>query len=335
MKFISYDADNSFNQSKIKLTPTNRTEPFSNMRYHAAKMQSQIDNQTHSHGNDSTIIIYDPKSSVNLTTTTMKEISPSVVDFEEFVNGKLTTPEKNIFLEDENLKKSARACKGKRYLEFMNTGKISPSSKKVKLNHPNSPTSKAGYDRDFMEYRSQYDHMYASHEDSVKGDNNRKMNGTESSGGIAVDPGDSKLFDASDFDLEEKIRALPALSLDKYLSRKRETKKKKKINAKRLIHTKSPQTIGEAKERIRISMVGSQKRKARKESITRRDITHDNVETTVGLFDLVESPMMDDKITPPLTTDNASDLFILATIAEVAAGAVNANNTIGSSIEQL
>lgn len=298
------------------------------MRYHAAKMQSQIDNQTHSHGNDSTIIIYDPK-----TSTTMKEISPSAADFEEFVNGNLTTPEKNIFLEDENLKKSARACKGKRYLEFMNTGKISPSSKKVKLNHPNSPTSKAGYDRDFMEYRSQYDHMYASHEDSVKSDN-RKMDGTETSGGVAMETGDSKLFDASDFDLEEKIRALPALSLDKYLSRKRETKKKKKINAKRLIHTKSPQTIGEAKERIRISMVGSQKRKARKESITRRDINHENVET-VGLYDLVESPMIDEIITPPLTTDNASDLFFLATIAEVAAGAVSINNTIGSSIEQL
>lgn len=237
------------------------------------------------------------------------------------------TPEKNIFLEDENLKKSARACKGKRYLEFMSSGKISPSSKKLKVHHPHSPTSKATYDRDFKEYRQQYstiDHMYASQDDSLKHEH-RKMNGTDSTG--PYDPSiDSKLFDASDFDLEEKIRALPALSLDKYLSRKRETKKKKKINSKRPTNTKSPQTIGEAKERIRISMmVGSQKRKARKESITRRDINHENIET-IGLYDKVESPMVKEEITSPLppslTTDNASDLFILATIAEVAAGAV-------------
>lgn len=38
-----------------------------------------------------------------------------------------------------------------------------------------------------------------------------------------------KLFDASDFELDSKIGALPALSLDMYLTRKRETKKKKKI----------------------------------------------------------------------------------------------------------
>lgn len=287
------------------------------MRCHAAKMQSQIDSHANSHGRDSTVIVKDSKAP-------MKESSPSVVDFEEFVNAKLTTPEKNIFLEDENLKKSARACKGKRYMEFMNSGKISPSSKKLKVHHPNSPTLKAMYDRDFTEYRSQYstiDHLYASHDESVKSDS-RKNDGTE------YDPVDSKLFDASDFDLEEKIRALPALSLDKYLSRKRETKKKKKINSKRLINTKSPQTIGEAKERIRISMVGSQKRKARKESITRRDINHENMET-VGLYDLVESPVIEEKIAPPLTTDNASDLFFLATIAEVAAGAANAK--IGAS----
>ncbi|KAG4069756.1 hypothetical protein HA402_003197 [Bradysia odoriphaga] len=315
------ELDNSINPSKMKLTPTNRTEPFTNMRYHAAKMQSQIDNQTNSHGNDTSP--YDSKRPI-------KAISPSAVDFEDFVHHKLLTPEKNIFLEDENLKKSARACKGKRYLEFMSSGKISPSSKKLKVHHPHSPTSKATFDRDFKEYRQQYstaDHMYASHDESLKSEY-RKMDGTDSTG--ACDPADSKLFDASDFDLEEKIRALPALSLDKYLSRKRETKKKKKINAKRPTTTKSPQTIGEAKERIRISMVGSQKRKARKESITRRDINHETMET-VGLYDIVESPKVEEKFAAPLTTDNASDLFFLATIAEVAAGAVNA--TIGSSAE--
>ncbi|KAJ6633296.1 HMG box transcription factor BBX, partial [Pseudolycoriella hygida] len=229
-------------QTKTKLTPTNRTEPFSNMRCHAAKMQLQIDHQANSHRKDSSVLIYDSKTSHNALTPT--------ADFEDFVNGKLTTPEKNIFFEDENLKKSTRACKGKRYLEFMNSGKISPSSKKHKLNHPQSPTQKGMFDQDVGEYRSQYsaiDHMYASQEESMK-NTMRKADNMECAG--TLDTGDSKLFDASDFDLEEKIRALPALSLDKYLSRKRETKKKKKINAKRLVNTKSPQTIGEAKERM-------------------------------------------------------------------------------------
>lgn len=264
------------------------------------------------------------------TTTTTKANSPSAADFEEFVNGKLSTPEKNIFFEDLDLKKSARACKGKRYLEFMNSGKISPSAKKLKVHHPHSPTTpKAVYDSEYRpsQYNNTIDHMYASHDESAV---KTKLNGMESTSS-AYDPVDSKLFDASDFDLEEKIRALPALSLDKYLSRKRETKKKKKINSKRPVHTKSPQTITEAKEHIRMSMVGSQKRKARKESITRRDINHDHMES-VGMYDLVESPMIEDKIVPSLVADNASsDLFILATIAEVAA----VNGKIGSSIEQV
>lgn len=315
----------------MKLKPTNRTEPFSNMRCHAAKMQSQIDKQIHSHGIDAAVFVYDSKTPVTTTTTTT--ISPSAVEFEEFVNGKLTTPEKNIFFDDENLKKSSRACKGKRYLEFMNSGKISPSAKKLKVHHPHSPTLKTVHERDCTEYRTPgnaIDHMYANHEESAKSDN-RKMNDTECT---AYDPSDNKLFDASDFDLEEKIRALPALSLDKYLSRKRETKKKKKINSKRLTNTKSPQTIGEAKERMRMSMVGSQKRKARKESITRRDINHENLEpiSATTMYDVMESPMAEENvIVPPLTTDNASDLFFLATIAEVAA--VNAK--IGTSIEQV
>lgn len=44
-----------------------------------------------------------------------------------------------------------------------------------------------------------------------------------------LDQNNGKLFDASDFELDSKIGALPALNLDMYLTRKRETKKKKKI----------------------------------------------------------------------------------------------------------
>lgn len=47
-----------------------------------------------------------------------------------------------------------------------------------------------------------------------------------------LDPNNGKLFDASDFELDSKIGALPALNLDMYLTRKRETKKKKKIGGK-------------------------------------------------------------------------------------------------------
>lgn len=174
------------------------------------------------------------------------------------------------------------------------------------------------------------DHMYASPAKRARYDDVAKMmNDT-------ADAANLKRFDASDFDLEDKIRALPALSMDKYLSRKRDTKKKKKINVKRPLTAgsgnhpamtaatavRAPQTIQEAKDRITNAMVGSQKRKARKESITRRDIQQDsNVLAVVDNGDVM-AMVADDPIVNNGVADGTSDLLFLATLAAATLGII-------------
>lgn len=225
---------------------------------------------------------------------------------------------------------TSRSCKGKRYLEFMNTGKIIPTTKKPK-HCSTGAYNNNGY---FKSDTSPTDHMYASQARPttlMKDEDNAAAKAMLDLADAAAAEANMKLFDASDFDLEEKIKALPALSLDKYLLRKRDTKKKKKINSKRFVVTKSPQTILEAKELKQNSMVGSQKRKARKESITRRDIVSinqhlnelNNVQSAacgvliVNGNDSSHMPIVDSlKMEQSDTT--TSDLLILATIAEEA-----------------
>lgn len=267
----------------------------------------------------------------------------------------LNSPDKSYefdFEDDANAKKSSRACKGKRYMEFMNARKVAPIMKKAKLRTTSSSSSASspgdgqqlngnckqnpnnGVNK--IEYEN-VDHPYANQEPHRI--NDEQINGSMPSA-VAADP--SKLYDANDFDLEEKIRALPARSLDKYLSRKRETKKRKKVGTKRHNSTnanngtsnqrtaqsqkiqqplpKRSETAQEAKERL--MMVGSQKRKARKESITRREVAN-----TMAIVDSVMVKNNKDKHIQLTTngtlinstTNGTSDLLFLATIAEQAA----------------
>lgn len=254
--------------------------------------------------------------------------------------------------------KSTRACKGKRYLEFMNARKYNPIARKSKSRTTStssaslSPTEHPRNGKSFsnatansnasrkMDYES-FDHLYANHNVnsmSMPTAANKNAETVVNDGKLLADA--MKLFDSNDFDLEAKIKALPGRSLDKYLSRKRDTKKKKKCNGKRSSiggNKKSknasaaaakkspvvlatavvapPKTIEEAKERL--MMVGSQKRKARKESITRRD-----VKPTVAITESISSPS---PVSAHHTTDTnnpsncAPDLLILATMAEKAA----------------
>lgn len=96
-----------------------------------------------------------------------------------------------------------------------------------------------------------------------------------------------KLFSFRDFNLEKKIEALPSLSLEEFQAMKKQQRTKKKktlqkvgISTKRLQHehsagqngkkTESQKNVGKA------LLVGSQKRKARKQSITRNTLTLDS-----------------------------------------------------------
>lgn len=264
------------------------------------------------------------------------------------------------------VKKSARACKGKRYLEFMSARKYNPIARKSKSRSTStssaslSPTEhlrngkitktathSTAYRK--MDYEN-FDHLYANHTASISMPvhpltlNKNAENGANG-GKLLLAVGNNeiaanKFFDANDFDLEQKIKALPGRSLDKYLSQKRDTKKKKKIPGKRssnfgnrknaasknvsaAIAKKSPvvvvttaiaappKTAQEAKE----LMVGSQKRKAPKKSITRRDVQ--------SIIAITESISSSAPVSPKINNNNPSscapDLLFLATMAEAAA----------------
>lgn len=252
-------------------------------------------------------------------------------------------------------KKSSRACKGKRYMEFMNAQRVNPITKRFKprttstsssaslspTQPPRSFVKKSSNAAQKMDFDA-FDHLYANSNviQSMPIASPKPIVDIERIPSIEHTAHRS---DVGDFELDHRINALPALNLDEYLTRKQTTKKKKKSHEKRTtnghrkIHkitkTKSklhslapspppqsasaPKTIQEAKECL--VMVGSKKRKARKESITRRDVQQ--VTAIVQSF-VPHSPS--NSFTINLSDNNAarcsaSGLLMLATMAEVAA----------------
>lgn len=314
-------------------------------------------------------------------------------------------------------KKSSRACKGKRYMEFMNAQKLNIITKRTKPRTTSSssaassasmtslsPTQPPTLPLQMRSLKKQlscsqavqkldydtFDHVYASQSANllpshaiVKHEPDAFDGATSCIGNIAksivkeenvVSPADChRKFVVTEFELEQKINALKAHNLDDYLARKQDTKTKKKPNEKRTgsgyrkvhkvaksknkstaartaavtaaaaamaasvpIAMAAPRTIEEAKQRL--AMVGSQKRKARKESITRRDVQ----QVTAIVQSYMPDNMMDSQFVPvvpaiiPLSSSSPSSsfvngstntnrcgsnngLYILATMAEVAA----------------
>lgn len=86
-------------------------------------------------------------------------------------------------------------------------------------------------------------------------------------------------FSRRDFNLEKKIEALPSLSLEEFqiMKKQQRTKKKQKVGnstTKRLQREEnSLERNGRKESEKSISLVGSQKRKARKNSITRNTLS--------------------------------------------------------------
>lgn len=229
---------------------------------------------------------------------------------------------------EDDSKRTSRSCKGKRYQEFMSGRKMAAAPKKSKMRTTSSSSSasvSSAADGSWFGHpkpsgllngkSDEYlDRVYANHMDD----------------GSHPTAHDDNKFDANDFDLEEKIKALPERDLELYISRKRDTKKRKKVgkrsNKSQASKMAAPpplvaaplakakaETAQEAKERM--MMVGSQKRKARKESITRREVT--------SITATVESVLIGDNFcnaANALSNINANggvnDLLILATVAE-------------------
>lgn len=311
-------------------------------------------------------------------------------------------------------KKSARACKGKRYMEFMNAQKLtvitkrtkprtisSSSSTSVTSLSPTQPSLLPLQMRSFKKSLScsqavqklnydTFDHVYANQSANllpssaiIKNETDIMATTEVSANGMAVDKSIMKeehvgspvdchrKFVVTEFELEQKINALHAHNLDDYLARKQDTKTKKKTNEKRTgsgyrkvhkvgkskiksttartaavtaaaaavaasapIPIAAPRTIEEAKQRL--AMVGSQKRKARKESITRRDVQHVTAIVQSYTSSMMDCPLISvvrpsvipsaslsfgNGIASTNTTNrcgNSNGLLILATMAEVA-----------------
>ncbi|KAH8286677.1 hypothetical protein KR018_009518 [Drosophila ironensis] len=259
--------------------------------------------------------------------------------------------------------KSSRSCKGKIYQELVNSGQLAAINKKAKGSHRS--TIVGGNFADIPLDAAPNTPPTSPPErqpSSPVGGHQRSVSESSSSG-----------F----FDLEEKIKELPALSLDAYLQRKRSTKKKKKFSGtkkrfssfnsmtpseaaaaasndlaeikqqlqdqqqqQQQVQMQQQQKQKEMQQRQQAGAVGSQRRKARKESITRRDVSAIEQEvasilplTINGCYYYDESPgakvaaTASTSSSPPLSsnssnssssldvTSSTSDLLILAEVA--------------------
>jgi HMG box transcription factor BBX len=116
--------------------------------------------------------------------------------------------------------KSHRACKGKRYEQFM-----TPSKKATKPKSTN-PVTSTSVQFPHNGYCKPQETLSLKHDDSSDELSNIAVASPES------DETEQRNADAADFKLNEKIMTLPSLDLDDYLNRKKAMKKKKKFTRK-------------------------------------------------------------------------------------------------------
>lgn len=243
--------------------------------------------------------------------------------------------------EYEQNSKSGRTCKGKRYQEFMAYGGLLVTKRQKRDSNTD----------DYFNASCSWEHGNSRSEgstvsDEMKPDSLDIDSPTKFESMDTIDSPDhnngKNSFKAADFDLDSKIKALPSLSLDKFQQRKRDNKRKKKMinlkpkverNTTPLIINSVPRPAGlderrEMAEKWRENVIGSQKRKPRKISITRLEIN--SLAPSVDLNKAFKiSPEIKIATEAPCTVvgnmdmraepAHSNDLFALATLAEVAA----------------
>lgn len=252
--------------------------------------------------------------------------------------------------DDEKNTKSGRSCKGKRYQEFMAVGGLLVNKRQKRDSDKPDDNYSAACSWDPASARS--DESFNSicddtkqtslHDKSVEIE--EKLDAID---GPEPDNNGNKTFKAADFDLDAKIRALPSLSLEKFQQKKRDNKRKKKtINLKPKALESShvinsvPRAMLEDRrdlsENWRETVIGSQKRKPRKISITRFEIN--SMVTNKDLNEVHNiSPEIKFATEAPCTvvhnmeickqTPNSVDLMALATLAEVASNTSKLDDT--------
>ncbi|KAL0127177.1 hypothetical protein PUN28_005454 [Cardiocondyla obscurior] len=224
-----------------------------------------------------------------------------IEDEKHTLNSFITQPEESF--------RSERTCKGLRYQKFLAEQNIGPSGQQNKRRRitgshgndertnerRNSISSNISEKTDSLSSeggnssRGDLEHLVESAEGKMEAS---KPEDTETEGAEdEVDYGPwtaRKRFRAEDFNLEKKIEALPSLSLEEFQEKKKQqrTKKKKilqKFNSsanKKHQNSSSGNQTSSQTERVsatnegyeeseKTHLVGSQKRKARKQSITR------------------------------------------------------------------
>lgn len=234
--------------------------------------------------------------------------------------------------DDEKSTKSGRSCKGKRYQEFMAVGGLIVNKRQRRDYHDKTDegyNASCSWEPGSICDETAIDDSKIT-ENKVEAD---KIDTTEAS---EPDNNAIKTFKAADFDLDAKIAALPSLSLEKFQQRKRENKRKKKtINLKPKILGSShivnsvPNPVFDRREMAeswRETVIGSQKRKPRKISITRLEIN--SMVSNISVNELKVSPEIKLATEAPCTVlqsmelcrqpQHSGDLLALATLAEVA-----------------
>ena len=239
------------------------------------------------------------------------------------------------YSDDEKNMRSGRSCKGKRYQEFMAVGGLivnkrqKRDSDKPDENYSGACSWDSGSREDAVEDEPKYHN--STHEKPADSDDKPEPADTPE-----PDNNGNKTFKAADFDLDAKIRALPSLSLEKFQQKKRDNKRKKKtVNLKPKapepapIVNSVPRSMLEERrqmaEKWREQVSGSQKRKPRKVSITRFEVsarvTEDIDEDDLGpeIMIATEAPRAA-LHTMELCHQSQQnvDLMALATLAEVA-----------------
>lgn len=127
---------------------------------------------------------------------------------------------------DDELAGKSRACKGKRYEQFM-----TPTKKTTKQKSINALTSKSA------SVHFPHNGYCKPQEVSIHVKNPQSNELIDSSDEMAHSPesdeaSEARNADASDFKLNDKIMTLPSLDLEDYLNRKKAMKKKKKFSRK-------------------------------------------------------------------------------------------------------
>ncbi|KAL7038810.1 hypothetical protein ACKWTF_009700 [Chironomus riparius] len=182
---------------------------------------------------------------------------------------------------DDELAGKSRACKGKRYEQFMTP------TKKTKQKSTNALTSKSASahfpHNGYCKPQEVSIHVKHPQSNELIDSSDEMVHSPESD-----EASEARNADANDFNLNDKIMTLPSLDLEDYLNRKKAMKKKKKFSHKAK-HRQQQNAQAVPKDKTipkPITAVGSQKRKAPKQTIRRTaDVTEQEI-SRVGLIGL-------------------------------------------------